>query len=293
MTRLRSTLLAVTALALTAGSLAAPSAYADAVLTGWNFNLQNTACGASCQAVTNVKLLTLGNGNTVVTQQLSGGSVFGQNFTETGLIGLTGGQFSDGTQFFLGAGAPTGNVPAGDVLYFQLNGLTGKGNADGSLTFNGGTDAVSLYLSPNGPISPTSPTLPAVGTTLLANFNLAPTTVPAGLFSVDSNGVPSGSIGLTLNLDSATSPLGGPLFSLGAQNLDNIVLELANIQPALNQATGGPNPLVAADGLSEQIFLTDQGQVQLTIPEPGTLALFGAALIGIVVLKRRKQATVS
>ena len=183
MTQLRSTLLAVTALALTAGSLAAPSAYADAVLTGWNFNLQNTACGASCQAVTNVKLLTLGNGNTVVTQQLSGGSVFGQNFTETGLIGLTGGQFATGIGFNLPNALPPSFIPPADVLYFQLNNLTGKVNADGSLTFNGGADAVSLYLSPNGPISPTNPVLPG-GSTLLANFNLAPATVPAGLFSV-------------------------------------------------------------------------------------------------------------
>jgi len=287
MRRLHTTLLAVSALALTAGSLIAPAAHADVILNDFNVNLQNTPCGG-CTQIPDVKLLTLGNGNTVVNQQVSGGSILGQNFTETGVIGLTGGQFTNGFSFGLPNPSITPFIPFGTQLFFVLNNVSGHVNGDGSVTFNAASNALSLVWGPQQAINPTSPTF--AGTTL-ATFDLASVTTDS-LFHLQPNGVPSGSIGLVLSVNTV---LPGPLFTApGGAPLDHIVLELANIQPSLANLPNNPDfSLVVGGNGIERIFLTDQAQVQLTqptrVPEPATLAVVGAGLIGAAFLRRRKK----
>jgi len=302
------TLLVAGAALGTAVGLSSPAS-AD-VVDGWDFNLANgnglpgnTFTGAS--DIDSLTQLTLGGGDSVIDQTFVNGVASGA-FTETGVVQILSTVNTSSATNFLTTGPLTGNIGglgSAEGLYFSFS-FSGTVGPGGTLTFNPGGTA-NLELSSSTTVNPLNPTVP--GTTFtLATFNNVPGTGGTGLIS--AGGIPSGTIQLNFAMNTALSPI-SQLFTLNGKDLDSLALEFTNIQPVLagsgtpnevcDNSTSPPTCVVNPDvsGLDAngngtgQIFVTDQGQVQLSVPEPGTLAIFGAGLgiLGLLSWRRNRS----
>jgi hypothetical protein len=224
----------------------------------------------------NVAILGIGAGSSTIVQNVGpGNSVAGQSFTETGTLNITnytppgsstGVPFvqglSGGGSSFSGLGTTGKSL----TLSFSVSGFVDNA---GNLHFNGAADAVTLFLNTTGaPVT-------------LAKFNVLPGTGGTGITSLGA--LPTGAVSLLLSEDVASSIPG--LFTEGTTDIGGIALDLTNIQPTFQSEGGGPG------ANQETINVSDTGNVQLEIlPEPGTLVLIGASLVGLGVVRRRKSA---
>lgn len=257
-----------------AALMASPNANAT-VITGWDFDLSAAGSGtfSGLGTATGVKQLNFDSGSATILQSVSGGSALGQSFTETGVIKIV----SYTPQ--VGASNPLPLGTAADA-FFQYS-LSGFVDGTGGLHFTGGT--ADLYLESDNDLNP------ATGTSQhLALFNVQPGT--GGTALVSAGGIPSGTIALNFKED-PSSPVTG-LFVYNGNPIDDLALELANIQPVLDP-TVNPNPNTSGidpktGNGTEVVTVTEEGQLLLSVPEPASMAIFGAGLFGFGILSRRR-----
>lgn len=269
MTRLNRNALGTVAMAALLAIGMAPGAKAGTI-SGWNFDLSNAGSGTftGLGTATNVKLLDLAGGTATILQTLSGGSPVNQPFTETGTVAIT-------DYLKVGALLPTG-LPLGNATdaFFTFN-LSGKVVGAGENVFFTGGSA-TLYLENDADLNPATGTVQK-----LAVFDLIP---GASGTSLGGNNIPSGSLQLAFKEDPA-SPV-TDLFSKGAQTLDGFAFELVNVQPVLDTDIS-PNPSIT--GNTETIVVTDEGQLKLAVPEPGSMLILGSALLGFGFVSRKRR----
>jgi len=248
------------ALAVTSSLLAA--APANAVLTNWYLDTNGAAAGGLSQVAQYVDL----TGRAYAHNTFTSGTTF--NFDEFGTFNA----FS--------ADQTTVLSPSLTAEFFG----TGSGTTGGALNF--GTGSLSIFS----------------GATNIANFNLL-----SGSATLNAGTVlPNGAISLIFQ---ATSLANGYFFTSGMQDLadllagQTIVFGFATTNaipidgPVSQAIVDGYNANFGPDILTTvpinqitDVYISNNGQFQLALPEPGSLALMGIGLLGLALGSRRKQA---
>jgi len=241
-----------------------------------NWTLDLSAYGAG--TYTNIDHISL-DGQSTVTQSFSNPYTLqnGDTFTESGLLNLT--------QYYVEPGASTdiNSFAFGTTykhLYVDIEGMTGKVTNVTATGFDyvitPGTGTIKLYLD-------TDFNTTNAGTQLLATLT---TLTPSG---GHNNGTILGGAGIngTSDLTGVFSNVVPGVFTANGVDFGNL--------PAGYEAFGLANTnnllqlqqIVSANGVD--LVFNSGGQLNVsTVPEPGTLALLGAGMLGLIGLKRRK-----
>jgi hypothetical protein len=278
---------------LVAVALSAPS---HAVVDNWRFNLAltnglvlsdgSTVSGAS--NATGVDHLGV-RGDATVTQTVVGGVALGQPFVDSGFLALTekapeGGGIATPLDYGVANGGVNNLVDATVFGYIEYLGLTGVLNADGSITFDPGSGIVKLWLENDGDGDSTTG-----GVFELAEYELI---APSGGSNLDFFGgtAANSTIDITAIV---TSTFNAGLFASAANvPLTTLALHLVNTDSLLDP-NFSPNPdNTGIDGNGNGvsiIHVQNAGQYNLAVPEPGSLALLGLALLGLGFARGRRS----
>jgi len=266
----------------------AATANASTVINDWTLNPLGTG-GAAAGTVVNESLDV--NGNAFIAITATGANTF--SFTESAAFAITG---KDG-------GISLGNYGTNKVTAtFQAS---GTGTFNGAFTFTSGTiniySGLDQYGSANGIYG-------ANTGTLIASF----TVLAGGGGLVDASGAPTGN-GQVSVFAQALTPGGlqpGYFFNSAGTDLstqDILSFAFTNANPTLNPSAaavreiacefGGYTGPGCAAGTSysnvpgQYLFVGNNGQFKLAeAPEPGSLALFGIAMLGAGVVSRKRAA---
>ena len=276
--------------AAVAMSMMAGSAGAAEVLNNWVFN-PNGGGFASGQQIN--EYLDV-NGNAFINLTPTGGAGF--SFEEHAAFNIVQAD-SNGSLFPLTY--PGGNITA----TFEA---TGTGNFSGTFQFTGGT--IRMYQNPaNGQYASTAGIYGADLGNLIAEFEV----LPGGGGLVDGSGLPTNNGQISVFAKASAGALDAGYFfradgsDLSGEDILSFAFTNANTvgQPtnrlvdeiACQYAgfTGsGCNGTTYANAPGDYFFVSNNGQFKLAeVPEPGSLALFGLAILGAgVVSRKRKQA---
>lgn len=264
----------------------ASNAHADAVLNNWVFN--PTGGGFAGGQVVNEYLDVNGSGFINLTP--GAGSTF--SFTEHAAFNLA--QADSNGQLFP-VNYPGGNITATFVA-------NGTGNFSGAFQFTGGT--IRLYQNPvNSQFATTNGTYGADLGTMIAEFDV----LPGGGGLVDASGNPVSNGQVTVFAKAAVGGLTPGYFfrgtgeDLSAESILSFAFTNANTigQPTANQVSelacewaGYCSPDNADNVPGQHLYVGSNGQLKLAeVPEPGSLALLGIAILGAgVASRKRKQA---
>jgi hypothetical protein len=266
------------------------TASAGEVMNDWVFNPNGG--GFAAGQVINEYLDV--NGNAFIELTPTGGSSF--NFVEHAAFNLVQ---ADGNGALFPLNYAGGNITA----TFEAN---GTGNFSGAFTFTGGT--IRMYQNPtNGQYSTTAGMYGADLGNMIAEFSV----MPGGGGLVDGNGLPTNNGQISVFAKSVSGTMDAGYFFRGTgedlSNEDVLAFAFTNAntvgKPTNNmigeiacQFAGYAGPGCAGGTYSNvpgnHFFVSNNGQFKLAeVPEPGSLALFGLAILGAgVISRKRKQA---
>ena len=268
----------------------AANANAGVVINNWVFNPAGTGFAAGTTINESLDV----NGNAFIELSRVGVPAGAFNFEEHAVFSIGA---HDGGQFF-GAMYPTGNITA----TFEA---VGTGTFNGAFSFSSGT--IKLYQNPTpGQYATTAGIYGANLGTLIASFDV----LPGGGGLVDGTGNPVGN-GQVSVFAKATSPGGltpGYFFrsngtDLSGEDILSFAFTNANgiqtptttlvseVACQFAQSGGSYCPTGAgyANAPGQYFFVGNNGQFKLAeVPEPGSLALFGIAMLGAGVVSRKR-----
>ena len=268
-----------------AATLAMAGASASTVMNNWVFN--PTGAGFAKGQVINEYLDVSGNAFI----QLTPTSATTFNFVEHASFNIV--QADSNSQLFP-LNFPGGNISATFEAY-------GSGNFSGAFSFVGGT--IRMYQNPVNQYSSTAGMYGANLGTMIAEFAV----MPGGGGLVDGSGSPTNNGQISVSAK-ATTPGGltpGYFFRGTGEDLANedvlsFAFTNANTvgKPTANQVSeivcqyAGFCPATYSNVPGSHFFVSNNGQFKLAeVPEPGSLALFGLAILGAgIVSRQRKQA---
>ena len=266
------------------------TASAGAVLNNWKFNPVGTG---SATAQTINEYLDV-NGNAFIQLNATSASTF--NFTEHAVFNIS--QADSNGQLFP-VNFSGGNISATFEAY-------GSGNFSGAFGFSGGT--IKMFQNSTNQYGTTAGIYGANLGTMIAEFSV----LPGGGGLVDGSGNPISNGQITV-FAKAITPGGlksgyffrGNNTDLSGEDILSFAFTNANGVASLNPnlisevacefshytgpgCSSGTYKNVAGD----HFFVSNNGQFKLAeVPEPGSLALFGLAILGAgVVSRKRKQA---
>jgi hypothetical protein len=267
------------------------SASADVIMNNWKFNPLGTGV-ATAQTIN--EYLDV-NGNSFIQLTATSASTF--NFVEHAVFNI--GQ-ADSNGAFFPLTYPGGNITATFEAY-------GSGNFSGAFAFAGGV--IKMYQNPvNGQYATSAGFYGANVGTQIAEFSV----MAGGGGQVDGTGNPltNGNISVFAK---ATSPGGmAPGYFFRGNGVDLSNEDIMSFAFTNANAVGLPTGMLvnevacqyasyAGPGCGSGIytnvpgshfFVSNNGQFKLAeVPEPGSLALFGLAMLGAgVISRKRKQA---
>jgi hypothetical protein len=268
----------------------AGTANAGVVMNDWKFN-PNGGGFASAQKIH--EYLDV-NGKSFIQLNTTGGSnAF--SFTEHSVFNITQ---ADGNGKLFPLNFAGGNITATFVA-------NGTGSLNGGFTFSGGT--INIYQNPvNNQYGTTNGIYGANLGTLIGTFDV----LAGGGGRVDQFGNPITNGQVTVNAKASAGDLAaGYWFRGNGDDLSNeSVLSFAFTNANPQQDAGGEPNLVAevacqfagytgagcngsayADLNRDHFFLATNGEFKLAeVPEPGSLALFGIAMLGAGVVSRKR-----
>jgi hypothetical protein len=258
---------------------------ANAITTNWYIDQDGSAGVGGTTLITSFLDIT---GGALVALSPTGGTGF--DFTEWGAVRSTTHDFGldyNATQ--------TANLAS-------LFTASGTGTFGGSASFQIGT--LNLYSIGLGTWGTTSGTFGVTGSPI-ATFQII-----GGGLTVNPDGTPTanGQVEIiaratfmsagyffqdaaqTLDLASIVSSPDGLIFGFATTNANFIPTNQLNLTFAseIRDYSGLPGPVVNDPTLG-QFYVSNNGQYRLQIPEPASLALFGVGLLGLGMMRRRRE----
>jgi hypothetical protein len=265
----------------------AGGANAATVMNDWVFNPN----GGGFRAGQQINEYLDVNGNSFIQLNRSGGSSF--SFTEHGVFNIVQ---ADGNGKLFPVSFPGGNITA----TFEA---TGTGNFNGAFSFNGGT--IRMYQNPtNGQYATSAGIYGANLGNQIAEFSV----MAGGGGMVDASGSPTnnGQVTVFARADAGRLDAGyffrengkdlstESIMAFAFTNANTIAnpteLLVSEVACEYSRFTGpGCNGGTYANAPGQYFFIGGNGQLKLAeVPEPGSLALFGIAMLGAGFAARKR-----
>ncbi len=273
-------------------ALAAGSVHAESVMNDWTFN----PIGGGQAAGKHVNEYLDVNGNAFIQIKATGGNSF--NFTEHGAFNIVQ---ADGKGGLFPLNYAGGNISATLSAW-------GTGTFSGAFTFTGGS--IKMYQNPtNNEYSTRAGMYGANRGNLIGEF----TVLAGGGGLVDASGNPTGNGQVSIRAQAAAGGLKAGYFfadnGVDMSTVKNTAFAFTNANTvghpttemvkeiacefALYTGPGcGKKPKVGtyANVAGSHFFVSNNGQFKFAdIPEPGSVALFGIALLGFGAVRRRMK----
>jgi len=274
----------------------AGAANAEIVLNDWVFNPNGGGFEAGQQIGEYLDI----NGNSFIQLTPTGARSF--SFVEHAVFNIVQ---ADGNGRLFPVNYAGGNITA--TFEGFGNGTLGTGSTNGSFSFSGGT--IRMYQNPtNNQYGSTNGVYGANLGNLIAEFNV----LAGGGGQVDASGSPIANGQVSVFAKAEAGDLAPGYFFRG--NGDDLSMEdimsfaFTNANPITNPGNTGTENLVSevacqyagftgagcngsayANAPGQYFFISNNGQFKLAeVPEPGSLALFGIAMLGAGVVSRKR-----